>query len=250
MTYSRDAIVSFLKQDYLKNINMLNFIEAYPIHSLERIGNSVLLRGDSDCRWVYISSPDEEELRAAASRLAESDRTFAAIEEWMVPLLVRDRVVAWQLSMMRLVLPPDVGFAEGATPVVPLSPDHADYIFEHSVYQNVTRPDFIRKRIQDGPGAGVCESGKLVAWLMTQDDGSIGLLHVLDNHRGRSYAYDLTLYLIGKLRERGKLPFVHVEETNTSSMNLALKVGFRKDRRLHWFKLPPPGSTPATGDYC
>ena len=42
-----------------------------------------------------------------------------------------------------------------------------------------------------GPSAGIRDSGKLVAWLMTQDDGSIGVLHVLDDYRGSGYAYRL-----------------------------------------------------------
>ncbi len=44
----RKAIISLLKKDEIKNITMLNFMESYPVRSLERIGNSVLLRGVSD----------------------------------------------------------------------------------------------------------------------------------------------------------------------------------------------------------
>ena len=248
----RKAIISLLKKDEIKNINMLNFMESYPVRSLERIGNSVLLRGVSDCLWVYISSPDERELKDVAERLTEEDRDFAAIEEWMLPILIpRGRTLSWELSMTRLVLPEHVAFPKALlSPLTPLSLDDADYIYEHSIYQNVTRPDFIRGRIQGGPSAGIRDSGKLAAWLMTQDDGSIGVLHVLDEYRGRGYAYDLTVYLIARLREQGRLPFVNIEDTNTKSMNLALKLGFRKDRRIHWFKIKPEDMSTDSGDYC
>ena len=85
---------------------------------------------------------------------------------------------------------------------------------------------------------------------MTQDDGSIGVLEVLEEYRGRGYAYDLTVYLIARLREQGRIPFVQVEDTNTKSMNLALKLGFRKDRRIHWFKVKPEDMSTDSGDYC
>ncbi|MGD0230586.1 MAG: GNAT family N-acetyltransferase [Syntrophorhabdales bacterium] len=244
-------IVSFLKQDEIKNLNLVNFMESYPIQSLERIGNSVLLRGISDCLWVYISSPDEKELKIVMGRLGDGDRDFAAIEDWMLPIVVRDRPLAWHLSMIRLVLPEDVTFSDRTLPhIAPLSPADANYIFENSTYQMVTRPEFIRGRIEGGPSAGVRDSGKLVAWLMTQDDGSIGVLHVLEEYRKKGYARDLTVYLVLKLRERGKIPFVHIEEENIKSMNLALKIGFRKDRRLCWFKIKPDDARSDSGDYC
>ena len=250
-TGAREDILLFLKRDKIKNMNMIDFMEEYPVHSVERIGNSVLLRGVSDCLWVYISSTGERELKDVAERLTEEDRAFAAIEEWMLPLLIRGRALSWELSMTRLVLPEQVTFPKAPlSHIGPLSPDDAEYIYEHSVYQGVTRPEYIRGRIQSGPSAGIRESGKLAAWLMTQDDGSIGLLHVLDEYRGRGYAYDLTVDLIIRLRERKRIPFVHVEETNTKSMNLALKLGFRRDRRLHWFKIKPEDASADSGDYC
>jgi 8-oxo-dGTP diphosphatase len=247
----RKAVISLLKKDEIRNINMLNFMESYPVVSLERIGNSVLMRGVSDCLWVYVSSPDEDELKGVAERLTEEDRAFAAMEEWMLPVLFPGRAFSWELSMTRLVLPDEVTFPKAPlSALTSLSPDDAEYIYEHSVYQTVTRPDFIRGRIQAGPSAGIRESGRLAAWLMTQDDGSIGVLHVLDEYRGRGYAYDLTVYLIARLREQGRTPFVQVEDTNTKSMNLALKLGFRKDRRIHWFKVKPEDTSADSRDYC
>lgn len=243
--------ISFLKEDEIKNINMLNFMEGYPVRSIERIGDSVLMRGESDCVWVYISSPNQRDLEGVLPRLTENDRTFAAIEEWMLPALTGGRKLSWELAMTRLVLPKDVAFSKKPSHhIVPLSPQDADYIFEHSIYQNVTRPEFIRGRIQGGPSGGVYESGKLAAWLMTQDDGSIGLLHVLEQHRRKGYAYDLTVYLVERIRAAERIPFLHIEDTNAGSMNLALKLGFRKDRRLRWFKIEPEGAQAGSGDYC
>jgi 8-oxo-dGTP diphosphatase len=75
-------------------------------------------------------------------------------------------------------------------------------------------------------------------------------LEVLEEYRGRGYAYDLTVYLIARLREQGRIPFVQVEDTNRKSMNLALKLGFRKDRRIHWFKVKPEDTSADSRDYC
>ena len=54
-------------------------MENNPVHRLERLGNSVVLRGESDQRWVYISSPNEQELHAVVSTLTTDDKYFAVV---------------------------------------------------------------------------------------------------------------------------------------------------------------------------
>ena len=80
MRDSREMIIAFLRQDEIKNMNMLYFMENNPIHHLERIGNSVVLRGKSDQHWVYISSPDEQELHAVVSTLTKREGHWLPFE--------------------------------------------------------------------------------------------------------------------------------------------------------------------------
>lgn len=235
---SVDKIIKFLKQDEIKNMNMIYFMENNPVHSLERIGNSVLLRGKSDHRWVYISSPDEDELSDVSKHLTKDDSFFAVIEDWMLPSLTADKKLVWQLTTKKLVLPQHVTFPEALrAQITSLSPDDAQYMYEQSMYKDVTSPDYIRERIRNGASAGIHDSGKLVAWAMTHDDSAMGFLHVLDSHRRKGFAYDLTVYLIHELRKQGRIPFVQIEESNLKSINLAQKLGFQKDRRVHWFEI-------------
>ena len=235
---NREDILLFLKQDKIKNMNMIYFMEEYPVHSLERIDGSVLLRGESDRHWVYISSSEDRELRRVIARLTKEDRWFAAIEDSILPAIVRDRALAWRLSAMKLILPKEVAFSPAPrTRISPLSLEDVPHIYGSSFYKALTSPGYIRERITRGPSAGVYESGKLVAWVMTHDDASIGVMNVLEPYRRKGYAYDLTVYLIQQIRSQGKIPYVHVEETNLKSLDLAHKVGFREDRRLHWFEI-------------
>lgn len=96
--------------------------------------------------------------------------------------------------------------------------------------------EYIQERINNGIGLGIYQDEKLVAWALTHDDGAIGFLNVLEEYRRRGYGYDVTIAMIKKLLEQDEVPFVHIEENNEKSMNLALKTGFRKDRRIHWIK--------------
>lgn len=235
----REAIVAHLKQDEIKNLNMLYFMQFYPITTLEQVGASVLLQGKSDRKWVYIGSSKRQELELIRDRLTEEDRNFAAIKEWIVPVITKGRELVWSLSMTRLVLPDHTtlsGLYQPRNPVTPLSINDVQQIYNNSLHKAVTTPRYLQERIRKGPSAGIVRSGRLVAWAMTHDDFSIGVMHVLEAHRGRGYALDLTAHLIKAVRERGYRPFVHIEATNTPSINLASRLGFRKDRKLRWFE--------------
>nr|MBP7462397.1 GNAT family N-acetyltransferase [Candidatus Delongbacteria bacterium] len=119
----------------------------------------------------------------------------------------------------------------------PLSQQDAAYLYENYLYQGVTSVDYIKDRIRYGPGAGIDQDGILVAWALTHDDSAIGMMHVLEPYRRRGYAYELTVWMIHRIRRLGRIPFVQIEEANIQSIQLALKLGFVPDRRVHWLEI-------------
>ncbi|QZY54157.1 GNAT family N-acetyltransferase [Crassaminicella profunda] len=224
-----------LKKDTIKNINMINFIKNYPIDFVEKIGQSILIKGKSDENWVYISSSSKEEFETLLKK-CDDEGYFAVMEDWMIPYIVKDKKIDWQLSCMKLFFPKEKELSKNKYKMIQLSINDAEYIYNHSHYKEYTSIDYIKTRIEKGIALGIYENEKLIAWIMTHDDGAIGFLHVLEEYRNKGYGYYLIGALIQKLREIGEIPFVHIEEDNVKSMNLAIKIGFMKDRRVHWIK--------------
>lgn len=231
----KDA-VALLRKDELKNINFLNFMENNSITSVEIIGESILLRGTSDRDWVYISCNDKNDLKEIIDRLNEKDKCFGAIEDWMLPVITKGKDILWKLSVVQYYLPEEVELPAPKYKTMPLNVDDARTIFENSNYKDFLSVEYIKERIQLGISAGVYEENKLVAWGMTQDDGGMGFLHVLDDYRRKGYGYNVTLSLTNEIRKSNKLPFAYIEEKNVKSINMVLKLGFKKDRLVHWFE--------------
>lgn len=229
-------VMTKLHQHPIRNMNMINFIKQYLIHGIDRVENSVLIRGTSDQKWVYISSEDVVEFTELIGCLDDDDHYFAIIEDWMMPFLLEGKDLIWKLSCMKLYFPEDMEIPEPQYAICDLKREDADYIFNHAKYKDYTSVGYIQERINLGPALGIVRDDKLVAWLMTHDDGAMGFLHVLPEYRRKGYAADLTYELIRRLRSKGDIPFVHIEETNTQSMNLACKMGFVQDRLIHWFE--------------
>lgn len=231
-----DEALSLLNKDRERNVNMLNFMRNYPVSSIMIKDGSVLVRGRSDENWVYISSKSEEEFRKLIQELNEEDKCFAILEDWMLPHITKGREVRSKLTSMKLVYDSDTPPMPNKFDCIPLSASDAATIFEHSKYQEYITIDYITERIINGIGFGIREKEKLVAWALTHDDGAIGFLNVLEQYRGRGYGKDITAAMVKRLLEVNEIPYVHIEEDNVKSMNLAVKMGFRKYRRIHWLK--------------
>ncbi|NBG87077.1 GNAT family N-acetyltransferase [Isachenkonia alkalipeptolytica] len=229
--------LEILSEDPIRNINLINFIKEYQIDVIHIEGSSVLVKGRSDQAWTYISSKSEAELNVLLKHLKEEDQHFATIEDWMLPFILKDRRLEWKLSCVKFYFPNNSALPENMVSLLELSTTDAQYIFENSKYQEYTSKEYIIERIQKGIGLGIYKNEKLVAWILTHDDGAMGFLHVLPEYRGKGYARELSIAMIRKLREQGEITFIHIEEDNKESMSLSRKMGFVKERLVHWVKI-------------
>ena len=232
-----DGLTSRLLRDERRNASIVNFIRRSEILGVARIGDSVHVRGRSDYVWNLFSSEREDELRGLVERLDASDDRFAAIEEWMIPIVARGREVAWTLPMIRYVLPRGVELPALDGEVGPLVEDDAETIYAHSKYQEYISVDYTKVCIRSGPGVAVRDGGRLVAWAATQDDFAMGFLQVLETHQRRGFARRLTIALATELRALELMPFAYAADDNVKSIGLLESLGFVRDRKVAWFRL-------------
>lgn len=229
-------VIQHLLKDEITNMSIIGFISENPVTAVLREGNSVLIKGISDEEWMYIFSKDEKELRNLLDKLTETDIFFASVEDWMIPIINEKKSFEWTLSTMRWYLPEVVEVPDNKYKTFPLSSEHIGFIISQSNYKQFLTHRYIKERITKSISACLYENDKLVAWGLTHDDGALGSLNVLDEHRGRKYGTEIVLSLIHQCRALGKIPFAQIEETNHKAMKLVTKLGFVKDRRVTWIK--------------
>lgn len=233
---SKNEALGILKNDMINNINIINFIENYPVNPIEKISDSLIIRGISDRPWVYISCKSEKELKLIKCSLNSDDKNYAVIEDWMIPEITSGNKIKWKLSAQRLYLPADV-FLPPSPNFDSLKDEDSCFIYENSDYKDFLSLEYVRDRIHYGISSCIKKGNTPIAWGMTQDDGAIGFLHVLPEHRRKGYGRKIVLSLIHKVRNQHKLPFVHIEEENFKSMKLSLSLGFTKDKIVSWFEI-------------
>lgn len=229
--------LELLEKDKVNNIGIINFIKNNSIISIDIFGESVLVRGTSDRNWIYISCRNKEQLDLMKNKLTLNDDNFAAIDDWMVPHLCKGKKIIWDLSTIQFYLPDDVEIPLPEIKTFALSEKDASIVYNNSEYKEYISLEYVRDRIIHGVSAGVHENNKLVSWSITQDDGAIGFLHTLDEYRKKSYGYNIMLAMIEKLRSINELPFAYTEKNNYRSISLNSKLGFKKNKIIHWFQV-------------
>lgn len=140
---------------------------------------------------------------------------------------------AWVTPCWQYHLPPGRLVVDRVHKVVSLKPEDAPAIARRWPYGR--RADHIRERIAAMPGCGVRVRGRLVAWALVHDDGSMGFLHVLDGFRGQGMARSLTTALAGRLLRLGFRPFLYIVRGNTASIRLTESMGFVRSGGFDWF---------------
>ena len=182
MSDIREKALEILENDRIANANIIHFINSYQVTDLIVEGNSVLCRGKSDRIWVYISSRNREEFEVLYSYLNNEDKAYAVLDDWMVDHILEKRELAWRLNCEKLHCPREVVLQENCENIRPLKQSDAEYIYSNSKYQGFTPIAYIEERIMKGIGFGIEKYGKLVGWVLTNDDGAIGFLNVIEDY--------------------------------------------------------------------
>jgi 8-oxo-dGTP diphosphatase len=231
----KNKALTYLLKEPVKNCNIINFMHDYPIKSIEREGNSISVVGNSDRQWIYFSSENTEEFKKLLKKY-KREKNFAITNDWQFSVIEKNREIAWNLTCLKLYLPENRKIHYHNKNVKKLRPEHADYIYKNYTYKEFTDVHYLKDRINKSGGFGFFIDEKLVGWVLTHDDGAIGILHVMKNYRKKGYAEALMLSIINKLRIENKIPFAQIVENNTPSMNLAKKLGFIPLEEIHWIE--------------
>lgn len=150
-------------------------------------------------------------------------------------LLKDKRAIEWVMSCQKLIYNgPKLSMTY---PVYDLKESDAEYIQSMNDYGDLTDVSYIKTRIKKGIGLGIKEQDQLIAWVLTHDDGAIGFIKVLEDHRNKGYAKLLTHEVIARQQLEDTLSYVHIEKDNVESLALAKKVGFKTFGQVHWIKL-------------
>jgi GNAT superfamily N-acetyltransferase len=159
---------------------------------------------------------------------------FFIIDDWPLEHILHNRRISQDLDCFQLHLPDTIVLPEDDRRINDIGVEQAGYIYSNYDSRDFTTEDYIRAQIQSGPAIGIFNNNCLIAWAMTHEEGSMGILQVMPEHRRQGYGASLTTALSRRIRQIGGIPTVHIVKTNQASLAMSKKHGFIHNANVHW----------------
>ena len=135
------------------------------------------------------------------------------------------------------------GPTTGTGPVWRLAPEHVEMVaaaWPHDDFEEQTgKLDYIAACIARGPTMAVVDQGRLVSFVLTHTDGSMGVLHTEPTHRRQGLGRRVVSALVNDLLARGAPVYGFVAVGNTASTTLFESLGLRAVQRGAWLTVRP-----------
>ena len=114
-----------------------------------------------------------------------------------------------------------------------LGAEYIDVICEH--YNQFVDQQYIIDRLTAGAIYGGFSGDTLCGFVGTHEEGSIGLLEVIETYRRRGFGEELLCYMAHLILDRGQTPFSQISTDNEISIKLHKKLGFKvSSDTIHW----------------
>jgi len=221
------------------SVAMCNMADEYPLLHVDQQDDMLVCCFRSDHNWYYFShtcTPD-----FLTNYLASHPEVIYAVfaESFQFEHARDVRETVWSIGCNRLFLEETVSIpADEAIDV--LKPDDLTAVYKNSKYKQYLSMHYLAARLESGGGFCIRQQGKPIAWIMTHDDGSVGMLHVLENYRGRGYARSLIHAMAKQVQRKGLKVYAHIEHSNVASFRLFESMGFRQKAYIIWCRLRAP----------
>ena len=201
-------------------------------------GKLLAERIPTDVEWIVISQPFMKELleRRGASAALDSEEqkeskgqiSAGQLEKRFCEIACRG---IQMLYTRRETLP--VRHRE----IRRLSPDSLEYVCRHYPEAAGGGEAYIRARMGAGALYGAFEEERLIGFAGIHGGGSLGMLYVEESCRGKGIGESLEAYVVNRILETGRIPYLYVDERNEAMVRLQEKLGFYKAGKIfRWLK--------------
>lgn len=116
-----------------------------------------------------------------------------------------------------------------------VSIEYFPYICAHYHGEDAEWAEYVRERILAGDMYGAFAEGRPAGFIGIHSEGSLGMLFVEEAYRGRGIGASLEAFGVNRILEKGRTPFVYVEDRNELSLKLQEKLGFIQAKKTFFW---------------
>lgn len=237
-TETSKAIIDFLKENLLVNLNIIGAIENIPeaeifVDDVEKPKGVIVNKG----YFNYIYSEEGSFIEEFMDTfLKDGFYGFAGIDADIAERIQKKFQVSWENPCALYYLPKEnLDLSLIKNPVQDIDLKDVEIIDKYYEFRHPGSVEVIRKDIELRPSSAVYVDGEPACWVVAHDDNSMGIMYTREEHRRKGYAIDVTMDLARKIYDRGTVPYLQIIERNSMSPGLAKKCNFVKCGQVSWF---------------
>ncbi|MDE6642421.1 MAG: tRNA (guanosine(37)-N1)-methyltransferase TrmD [Acetatifactor sp.] len=226
----KQAVIRRLAKDKRNHIHIMESLGRGRGEILYRKGEQLLVE-DRDAKTCMLLCGDDGDIEKLLSAIPEQTKWCVVIQERLMEELMARGFGVWGKCSQYLYTAGN-SLTVRHKDIRRLGIGDLDYISEH--YSHGTA-EYMESRILNGVMYGAFADDRLIGFIGTHDEGSMGMLYVDEHYRRQSIGEALLSYNINRTLERGRIPYGHVLEGNTVSERLLEKLGLYKAGRPVWW---------------
>lgn len=173
----------------------------------------------------------------------KEETAFAAIPKKTADVIIdtlKDYEVEWDELCVMMYLPESMWgqYLEKEMTLDVLKESDLEVVNAYYTYKDEESLAYLRSCILKNPSSVIRDAnGSPVSWALLREDGSLGVMYTLKEHRNKGYALDVSEDLIVKTLKKGYVPYVHIRVENEASIALAKRLGMVIWGEVLWFAL-------------
>lgn len=187
--------------------------------------DGVLIRLRTAADYLLAARDEAAAVRLMADVLVagfEGEQVALPDASWAAALgLDPERTLGYRICIRESTEP--LPFA-GSLRIEPLAVDDLPVVAR--IYRNLPEETVARHLADGWVYGGYNDAGELVGFVGEHDEGAIGMLEVLPEHRRRGYASELEGFMVNRMLAAGRVPYCQVVADNEASFSLQRKLGF------------------------
>lgn len=233
-----DAIINYLKQNELINLNIIGKIEnntELPIFTDDSESPSGVLVKSGYMHFLYTESDDF--INAVIDQhMKEGFFGFAGIDKSLSEKIKRTQTVHWCNPCSIYAYTSDTAEpVPGDYDLRPIALEDAKIVDAFYEYRNDNSLSDIQKDIKLRPSSAVYVDDEPVCWVLVHEDNSMGIMYTKEEHRRKGLAEVVSRDLTRRILENNQTPYLQIVDGNVKSHGLAQKCGFEKVGDCEWF---------------
>jgi len=225
-----------LSKDFLLNVDMLECIRRGSSEILFASDEAVLLI-DIPSQIYMISTQNAEISKTLVDRLPDNINIIVAHEKFSYDLLAKKFSFSETMICHNTVYTKKtpIQVQNSILEIKLLTQEHKDLIIRNYSKIDIVDTTYIENRLKAQVMFGAFLNNDLCGFIGSHEEGSIGMLEVLSNYRGKGIGAVLQIAATNDALSNKRYPYGQVVETNSASIALQKKLGFVLSKnKVYW----------------